>query len=163
MVERRQTPIAPEMPWTPGDRGVTPFLEPPGGSPVAGRVSRWPPGAISHPVGRGPVDARQPTYATMWPVVTTTRPATAVVRARIDPRVKAEATAVLGAIGLTVSDAVRLMMTRIAAEKRLPFAPLVPNAETVAALESARRGDLVGHGGLDQLMADLEATPNDPS
>lgn len=69
----------------------------------------------------------------------------------------------LGAIGLTVSDAVRLMMTRIAAEKRLPFAPLVPNAETVAALEAARRGDLVEHGDLDQLMTDLDATTAGPS
>lgn len=69
----------------------------------------------------------------------------------------------LSAIGLTVSDAVRLMMTRIAAEKRLPFAPLVPNVETVAALEAARRGDLVGHGDLEHLMADLKATANDPS
>lgn len=99
----------------------------------------------------------------MWPVVATNRPATTVVRARIDPRIEAEATAVLSAIGLTVSDAVRLMMTRIAAEKRLPFAPLVPNAETVAALEAARRGDLGDHGELEQLMADLKATANDPS
>ena len=44
--------------------------------------------------------------------------------------------------GLTVSDAFRLMMVRIAA-KRLPFEPLAPNAETVAAMEAARRGDLV--------------------
>jgi DNA-damage-inducible protein J len=49
-----------------------------------------------------------------------------VVRARIDERIKAEAAAVLSAMGLTVSDAFRLMMTRIAAEKALPFEPLVP-------------------------------------
>lgn len=51
----------------------------------------------------------------------------AVVRARINARVKAEAEAVLASIGLTVSDAFRLMMTRIAHEKKLPFDPLVPN------------------------------------
>jgi DNA-damage-inducible protein J len=51
----------------------------------------------------------------------------AVVRARIDGRIKKQAEAVLGAIGLTVSDASRLLMVRIAAEKALPFEPLVPN------------------------------------
>ena len=51
----------------------------------------------------------------------------AVVRARIDGRIKKQAEAVLGAIGLTVSDAFRLLMVRIAAEKALPFEPLVPN------------------------------------
>ena len=62
-----------------------------------------------------------------------------VVRARIDEHVKAEASAVLASIGLTVSDAFRLMMVRIACEKALPFEPLVPNAETVEAMREARR------------------------
>jgi len=62
-----------------------------------------------------------------------------VVRARIDEHVKAEASAVLASIGLTVSDAFRLMMVRIAREKALPFEPLVPNAETVEAMREARR------------------------
>ena len=80
-----------------------------------------------------------------------------VVRARIDEKTKQEAAAVLDAIGLTVSDAFRLMMVRIAAEKRLPFEPLVPNAETVAAMEATRRGDLIAVGDVDGLMADLHA------
>ncbi len=46
---------------------------------------------------------------------------------------KEEASAVLAAIGLTVSDAFRMMLTRIAREKGLPFEPLVPNAATIAA------------------------------
>ena len=66
-----------------------------------------------------------------------------VVRARIDERIKDEAAAVLEAIGLTVSDAFRLLMVRIATERRLPFEPLAPNAETVAAMLAARRGELV--------------------
>ena len=70
--------------------------------------------------------------------------ANAVVRARIDERVKSEAAAVLDAMGLTVSDAFRMMMTRIAAEKALPFDPLVPNAETIAAIQEARLGGLLG-------------------
>ena len=80
-----------------------------------------------------------------------------VVRARIDEKTKDEAAAVLDAIGLTVSDAFRLMMVRIAAEKRLPFEPLVPNDETIEAMKAARRGDLIAVGGVDALMADLNA------
>ena len=80
-----------------------------------------------------------------------------VVRARIDEKTKEEAAAVLDAIGLTVSDAFRLMMVRIAAEKRLPFEPLVPNDETIEAMKAARRGDLITVGGVDELMADLNA------
>lgn len=80
-----------------------------------------------------------------------------VVRARIDEKVKDDAAAVLESIGLTVSDAFRLMMVRIATEKRLPFEPLVPNKDTIAAMEAARRGDLVKVGSVKDLMADLNA------
>ncbi len=80
-----------------------------------------------------------------------------VVRARIDERVKDEAAAVLASIGLTVSDAFRLMLVRVAAEKKLPFEPLVPNEETVEAMRAARRGDIVEVGKLDDLLADLNA------
>lgn len=65
-----------------------------------------------------------------------------VVRARIDEHIKEEATAVLAAMGLTVSDAFRIMLTRVAREKALPFEPLVPNATTIEAMKEARRGDL---------------------
>ena len=81
----------------------------------------------------------------------------AVIRARIDEKIKEEAAAVLAAIGLTVSDAFRLMMIRIAAEKRLPFEPLIPNEETIEAMKAARRGDVVTVGALHNLMADLNA------
>jgi DNA-damage-inducible protein J len=81
----------------------------------------------------------------------------AVIRARIDEKIKEEASAVLAAIGLTVSDAFRLMMIRIAAEKRLPFEPLIPNEETIEAMKAARRGDVVTVGDLHNLMADLNA------
>jgi len=79
----------------------------------------------------------------------------AVVRARIDGRLKEEAAAVLAAMGLTVSDAFRLMMVRIAADKALPFEPLTPNAETIAAMKAARRGELVTVGDADSLLASL--------
>jgi DNA-damage-inducible protein J len=78
-----------------------------------------------------------------------------VVRARIDEQVKEEAAAVLASIGLTVSDAFRLMMVRIAKDKALPFEPLIPNAETIEAMKAARRGELVTVGSPDKLLASL--------
>jgi DNA-damage-inducible protein J len=84
-------------------------------------------------------------------------PANDVVRARIDAKIKAEAAVVLSSIGLTVSDAFRLLMVKVAAEKALPFDPLVPNAETIAAVEATRRGELKTVGDLDGLMAELHA------
>ena len=80
-----------------------------------------------------------------------------IVRARIDEKIRDEAAAVLGALGLTVSDAFRLMMVRIATDKRLPFEPLAPNDETIEAMKAARRGELVAVGDVDGLMADLNA------
>ena len=80
-----------------------------------------------------------------------------IVRARIDGRIKDEAAAVLSAMGLTVSDAFRLMMTRIAAEKALPFEPLVPNEETIEAMREARRGRLPRFKTVEALFADLNA------
>jgi len=80
-----------------------------------------------------------------------------VVRARIDERIKAEAAVVLAAMGLTVSDAFRLMMVRIARDKALPFEPLVPNEETIAAMRAARRGELVTAGKPVNLLTSLNA------
>ena len=80
-----------------------------------------------------------------------------IVRARIDERIKEEASAVLQAMGLTVSDAFRLMMTRIAAEKALPFEPLVPNAETIEAMKEARKGGSPRFKSVEALLADLNA------
>jgi DNA-damage-inducible protein J len=84
-------------------------------------------------------------------------PANAVVRARIDARIKEEATVVLASMGLTVSDAFRMMLTRIAHEKALPFEPLVPNKKTIQAMKEARRGNLSSFASPDELMADLNA------
>ncbi|HEU0186685.1 MAG TPA: type II toxin-antitoxin system RelB/DinJ family antitoxin [Gallionellaceae bacterium] len=82
----------------------------------------------------------------------------AVVRARIDEHTKEEAAAVLAAMGLTVSDAFRIMLTRVAQEKALPFEPLIPNAETVKAMKQARSGKgLAKFKNVDDLMADLNA------
>ena len=84
-------------------------------------------------------------------------PTNAVVRARIDEHTKDEASAVLAAMGLTVSDALRMMLIRIAREKALPFEPLVPNAATIAAMKEARQGGLKSFATVEDLMADLDA------
>jgi len=82
----------------------------------------------------------------------------AVVRARIDEHIKEEATVVLAAMGLTISDAFRILLTRVAREKALPFEPLIPNAVTIAAMKEARAGNLPSTksvaGLLDALHAD---------
>ena len=83
--------------------------------------------------------------------------ANSVVRARIDERIKNEAAAVLSAMGLTVSDAFRLMMVKIAKEKVLPFDPLVPNDETIEAMRAARRGELTTVGPPERLLPSLDA------
>ena len=83
--------------------------------------------------------------------------ANAVVRARVNEEIKDEASIVLEAMGLTVSDAFRIMITRIAKEKALPFEPLVPNAKTIEAMKEARAGKLQSFNSIDDLMADLNA------
>ena len=81
--------------------------------------------------------------------------ANALVQTRINGAVKAEASAVLATMGLTVSDAVRLLLTRIAHDKALPFEPLRPNAETIAAMQEARAGGLEKFASFEDLLADL--------
>ena len=80
-----------------------------------------------------------------------------LVQARIDKEIKEEAATVLAAMGLTVSDAVRLLLTRVAKERALPFAPLVPNAETIAAMKEAREGNLPRFDDVKSLLDDLHA------
>jgi DNA-damage-inducible protein J len=80
-----------------------------------------------------------------------------VVRARINGKIKEEATAVLAAIGLTPSDAFRLLMTRVAHENALPFDLLIPNKETVDAIKAARSGQVKSFSNLQELMDDLHA------
>ncbi len=78
-----------------------------------------------------------------------------LVQARVNSDIKEEASIVLAAMGLSVSDAVRLLLTRVAREKALPFAPLVPNAETIAAMKEARAGNLARFDDVESLLDDL--------
>ena len=83
--------------------------------------------------------------------------ANTVVLARINEDIKEEASSVLAAIGLTVSDAVRLMLTRVAQDKALPFDPLVPNETTIQAMKDARAGRVTKVESLEALFRDLNA------
>jgi len=80
-----------------------------------------------------------------------------LVQARIDGAIKEEASAVLAAMGLTVSDAVRLLLTRVAREHALPFDPLIPNATTIAAMMEARAGNLPQTCNVEELKKSLHA------
>ena len=62
---------------------------------------------------------------------------TAMVHVRVDEQIKVQATETLAAMGLTVSDAVRVFLMRVIAEQQMPFALKVPNAETRAAMAEA--------------------------
>jgi len=77
------------------------------------------------------------------------------VRARIDADLKRDATAALADMGLTISDAIRLMLVRVAAEKALPFDVRTPNATTRTAIAAADRGELVRFESVDAALADL--------
>lgn len=66
---------------------------------------------------------------------------TTMVHVRIDEQVKEKATQALAAMGLSISDAVRVLLTRVAAEEALPFEVRVPNALTAATLEASDRDE----------------------
>ena len=78
-----------------------------------------------------------------------------LVRARIDSETKKRATAALDAMGLSVSDAIRLLMLRIADEQRLPFAVQVPNSLTAQALEDLDSGKGKRFDSADEFFKDL--------
>ena len=80
-----------------------------------------------------------------------------LVQTRIDGAIKEEAAVVLAAMGLTVSDAVRMLLTKIAREHALPFDPLVPKAATIAAMMEARAGNLPRANSIDELKKALHA------
>ena len=77
------------------------------------------------------------------------------VRARIDEKTKIRATAALDAMGLSVSDAIRMLMLRVADEQRLPFDVKVPNAKTLEAMAELKLGKGKRHVSVKALMASL--------
>ena len=79
----------------------------------------------------------------------------AVVRARIDSDTKARAAEALHAMGLTLSDAIRLLLLRVADEKRLPFAAQAPNTTTVEAMKELEEGKGRRFDSVEALFRDL--------
>ena len=82
--------------------------------------------------------------------------ATEIVRARIDRDTKERAAQALEAMGLTISDAIRLLMLRIADERRLPFAVKVPNAATRQAMRDLEAGKGHRSASAEALFKDLD-------
>lgn len=82
--------------------------------------------------------------------------ANSVVRARIDTETKERATAALEAMGLSVSDAIRLLMLRIADEERLPFEVRVPTPATAKAMKELEDGKGQRFETPDALFGDLD-------
>ena len=79
------------------------------------------------------------------------------VRARIDTITKKRAAEALEAMGLSISDAIRLLMLRVADERRLPFEVKVPNSTTRKAIAELESGKGKRFASVDDLMADLHA------
>ena len=95
---------------------------------------------------------------------------TAMIHVRIDQNLKSKASKTLDAMGLSLSEGVRVFLTRVATDQALPFELRVPNAQTIAAMEAGDRGEVVKFGSIEELMADLHADdsagsfrPNDRS
>ena len=78
-----------------------------------------------------------------------------IVRARIDGVTKEKASAALAAMGLSVSDAIRMMMHRVAEEQKLPFEVRVPNRESVAAVAELDAGKGQSFASADALFDDF--------
>jgi DNA-damage-inducible protein J len=84
---------------------------------------------------------------------------TTMVHVRVDEKIKAEATETLASMGLTVSDAVRVFLTRVVADKELPFAVKAPNTRSRAAMAEAEeiiKNRRARFNNSDALIDDLE-------
>lgn len=81
---------------------------------------------------------------------------TTMIHVRIDEQLKENATQALASMGLSVSDAVRLLLTKVAAEQRFPFSLQVPNAETREAMQEARAITQARFSSIDDLTQSLD-------
>jgi DNA-damage-inducible protein J len=80
-----------------------------------------------------------------------------VVRARIDEKTKAKAAKVFADCGLTLSDAIRIMLTRTAQEKAIPFSIHVPNKVTQKAIQDVQQGKVLRAKNIEELLKQLNA------
>ena len=79
-----------------------------------------------------------------------------VVRARVDPELKREASEVLGDMGITTSAAIRMLLEQVVAERSLPFSVRTPNKVTQEAIAASRAGDVESFASLEDLFVDLK-------
>ncbi|MGT2454066.1 type II toxin-antitoxin system RelB/DinJ family antitoxin [Cupriavidus basilensis] len=87
--------------------------------------------------------------------------ATTMVHVRVDENVKAQAAETLASMGLTVSDAIRVFLTRVVADKELPFAIKAPNATSRVAIAEASeiiKSRRARFATADTLIDDIEKT-----
>ena len=80
-----------------------------------------------------------------------------VVRARVDPHIKKRAASALADMGMSISEAIRLLLVRIADERRLPFEVKAPNPETQRAIDELEAGKGLKCGSVTEMMAVLDA------
>lgn len=84
-----------------------------------------------------------------------TTPASTMLHIRVDQKLKEKATETLDQMGLSLSEAVRLLLTRIVVERALPFEVRVPNAATIAAMEAGDRGEVSKASSVAEMMKQL--------
>lgn len=78
------------------------------------------------------------------------------IRARIDAVTKERAALALDQMGLTMSDLIRMTVTKVANEGRVPFQIETPNQTTRAAIDAVQNGDVERFDGVEALMKDLD-------
>ena len=84
-----------------------------------------------------------------------------MIHVRIDEQLKEKAAKTLDAMGLSLSDAVRVFLVRVVAEKQMPFSLKVPNAETLSSMAEAEEiivGKRARYKTGADLIHDLEKT-----
>jgi DNA-damage-inducible protein J len=79
-----------------------------------------------------------------------------IAMARVDHVIKSTAAEVLKESGLTISDAIRIMLTKIAKEHSVPLDMIMPNSKTVAAIKEARKDKLKAFNDINSLISHLE-------
>lgn len=82
---------------------------------------------------------------------------TEIVRTRIDSELKSSATEILEGMGMTVSQAIRMLLVQIVQDKELPFKVKAPNAQTLAVMDATDRGEgLRSHESTAALFKELD-------
>ncbi|MVX57028.1 type II toxin-antitoxin system RelB/DinJ family antitoxin [Parasutterella muris] len=78
------------------------------------------------------------------------------IRVRLDKELKSEASEILSAMGLSISDLVRMTLTKLVAERDIPFSTYVPNEETIAAMNELEEGKGRKFSNFQELLSAVE-------